>query len=199
VSEPQVGIVLLAAGASERYGAAKLALTIGDVPLLRRAALAAIAVSARVVVVTGADADRLAPLLDDLAVDVCFNRNWQSGIGDSIACGVARLRSMSADVQGVLIMLADQYRIGDQQLRVMLLAHAQDPQAIVAASYAGAVGVPCLFPARHFDALTRLHGPVGAQGLLREHAAVLRALPMPEAAHDIDTPRDYAAALAGGG
>lgn len=197
MSEPQVGIVLLAAGASERYGAAKLALTIGDVPLVRRAALAAVAVSACVVVVTGADADRIAPLLDDLAVDVCFNGNWQHGIGDSIACGVARLRSMSADVQGVLIMLADQYRIGEQQLRVMLRAHAQDPQAIVAASYAGAVGVPCLFPARHFDALTRLHGPVGAQALLREH--VLLALPMPEAAHDIDTPRDYAAALASGG
>jgi len=197
VSETQVGIVLLAAGASERYGATKLALTLGDVPLVRRAALAAATVSAHVVVVTGADADRIAPLVVDLAVDVCFNGNWQRGIGDSIAAGVVRLRSMSADVQAVLIMLADQYRIGEQQLRVMLRAHAQDPRAIVAASYAETVGVPCLFPASQLDVLTRLNGPVGAQALLREHAAELLALPMPEAAHDIDTPQDYAAALTG--
>lgn len=196
MSEARVGIVLLAAGASERYGTAKLALTIGDVPLVRRAALAATAVSTSVVVVTGADADTIAPLVDDLAVDVCFNPNWQRGIGDSIACGVARLRKIAADTQGVLIMLADQYRIGKPQLRALLHAHAQDPWVIAAASYAAAVGVPCLFPASHFDALTRLHGPAGAQALLREHAGELLALPMPEAAHDIDTPRDYATALA---
>ncbi len=197
MNEPRVGIALLAAGASARYGAAKLALTIDGVPLVRRAALAALSVSASIVVVTGADADTIAPLVNDLAVDVCFNANWQHGIGDSIACGVERLRSIAADTNGALIMLADQYRIGETQLRALLRAHAQDPRRIVAASYAGALGVPCVFPAMHFDALTRLHGPSGAQSLLREHAGTLCALPIPEAAHDIDTPQDYAAAING--
>jgi len=93
-------------------------------------------------------------------------------------------------------MLADQYRIGEPQLRALLHAHVQNPQAVIAASYAGTVGVPCLFPAIHLGALTRLHGAAGAQALLRENFGTLCALPMPEAAHDIDTPQDYAAALA---
>ena len=189
MNHARVGVIVLAAGESRRYGAPKLLAQIDGVALIRRAALAAQAVGAAVVVVLGAHRDLLEPHIADLAVERAFNPDWASGMGSSIACGVAR---MGATIEAALIMLADQPLIGARELLSLVGAHAAAPGCIVAAQFSGVLGPPCLFPRRYFAELAALRGEHGARGVLQRHAAQVEALPLSAAAADIDTPADYA-------
>jgi CTP:molybdopterin cytidylyltransferase MocA len=181
------GIVVLAAGQSRRFGAPKLAAPIDGVPLIRRVALAAVASGAKVVVVTGAHRDVLEPHVADLPLERAFNADWASGMGSSIACGVGKL---DATIDAAIIMLADQPLIGCPELLQLIAAHAQAAGRIIAAQFSGVLGPPCLFPRRYFAELAALRGDHGARGVLQRHIREVDPMPMPNAAADIDTPRD---------
>ena len=60
----------------------------------------------------------------------------------------------------------------------------------MAASYAGIVGPPALFPRRCFAALGGLRGDEGARVLLQRELDTLVRVPLPNAAIDIDEPED---------
>lgn len=194
-----VGVVVLAAGAATRFGAPKLAMPFGHDTMLRRAALAALEVSARVVVVTGAHCEQIEPLVAGLSVTLAYNPDWVLGMSQSIAHGVVRLCAVAPEVKGALIVLADQVCVGAAELRQLLAAHDASPQSIIAANYSGEAGAPCVFPRLYFDKLMQLQGARGARTILRRHAEYVRSVPMPQAATDIDTPTDYANALAAAG
>ena len=194
-----VGVILLAAGAATRFGGPKLAMPFGRTSLLRRATEAALEVSANVIVVTGAHCEAIEPLVADLPVTLAYNPDWVLGMSQSIAHGIVRLCAVAPDVRCALVMLADQVRVGADELRQLLAAHETAPDMIVAASYAGESGAPCVFPRLYFDKLMQLQGARGARTILRRHAHSVRVLSMPQAATDIDTPADYADALAATG
>jgi molybdenum cofactor cytidylyltransferase len=185
----RVGVVVLAAGESRRFGAPKLLALVDGVALIRRAALAAKAVGTTVVVVIGAHRDKVEPHIADLKVERAFNPDWANGMGSSIACGVAKLDSA---IDAALIALADQPLIGKRELLRLIGAHAAAPERIIAAQFSGLLGPPCLFPRQYFDELVALGGAQGARAVLARHADRTEALPMPAAAIDIDTPQDLA-------
>jgi len=185
----RIGIVVLAAGAATRFGASKLTVPIDGVPLVRRAALAALGASAHVVVITGAHRAAVESCIADLAVERVFNPGWADGIGGSIACGVAAL---SPSCDATIIALGDQALIGSDEFRALIAAHARAPGRIIAATYADVVGPPCLFPPALFGELIELAGDRGARMLLRRHSRLVDALPMACAAVDIDTVDDAA-------
>jgi len=193
MSTPHAAIVLLGAGASQRYGAAKLVLPIDGVAMLRRAALAARAACARVIVVTGAQRELTEPLLAQLDVQIAFNPDWAQGMGRSIAHGVQRALERDAALDAVLIALADQYRVGAVEYAALLRAHEANPDAIVAAGYADTFGAPCVFPRAFFARLRGLRGP-GARALLQANRERVHVVPLELAAYDIDTPLDFATA-----
>lgn len=64
--------------------------------------------------------------------------------------------------------------------------------SIAAAEYDGTLGVPAVFGRKHFDELATLPDAVGAKPILQRHADCVAAVPMPEAATDIDTREQYA-------
>jgi CTP:molybdopterin cytidylyltransferase MocA len=138
-------------------------------------------------VVLGARSAQLAGLLEGLPGKAVINPQWQEGIGSSIRAGVA---SLPADCAGVLMLLADQAAVTTEDLERLVSAWAEEPSRIVAASYGGRTGVPALFPRRCFPALGMLQGDTGARALLRQDPERVRAVPMPHAALDIDTPED---------
>ena len=199
VARRGVGVIVLAAGAATRFGGPKLAMPFGGTTLLRRATAAALEVSAHVIVVTGAHCEAIEPLVADLPVTRAYNPDWVLGMSQSIAHGIVRLCAVAPDATGALVMLADQVNVGTDELRELLAAHDASPTQIIAANYAGESGAPCVFPRLYFDKLMQLQGARGARTILRRHADSVRALPMPQAAIDIDTPADYAEALAAAG
>lgn len=184
----RIGIVVLAAGAATRFGASKLTVMIDGVPLVRRAALAALDVGTQVVVVTGAHGDAVEACVADLDVERVFNAGWAAGMGGSIARGISALRECDA----AIIALADQALIGTEQFNALVAAHASSPQRIIAARFDDVLGPPCLFPRQYFRDLLKLPCEGGARELLKQHADRIDAVPMPSAAIDIDTPDDIA-------
>lgn len=190
-----IGIVLLAAGEASRFGSAKQTVLIYDVPLVHRAAMAAVQTDAAVTVVLGAHRDDIEPLLDGLTVSLAFNPQWRDGLGSSIACGVRELTRQHGDLSAVMLCLADQALIDINDLQQLIDAHRRHPESIVAANFDDVLGPPCLFPRRDIDALLALSGPQGARALLQRHIERVHAVPMPHAAVDIDTRDDLARVL----
>lgn len=183
-----IGIVVLAAGAAKRFGSAKLVVPIDGVPLVRRAALAALDVGTQVVVVTGAHRAAVEACVADLGVTRAFNADWEKGMGSSVACGIAALR----DCDAAIIALADQPLVARAEFAALIAAHARVPERIVAAQFDGVLGPPCLFPCHYFRELLELRGEQGARGVLKQHADQVHAVPLHAAAVDIDEPQDIA-------
>jgi molybdenum cofactor cytidylyltransferase len=191
----EIGIVVLCAGDASRYGAAKLTLPIDGIAMARRAAMAAMQASNKVVVVTGSRRELIAPLVTDLDVEVTCNSDWALGMGRSIAHGVAYLRELAPSLAGVIVALGDQVRVGADEFAELVAAHVRLPDHIVAARYVGRLGAPCLFPRNYFDELCRLHGAAGAREILERHSGRVHEIAMPQAEFDVDTPADYACIL----
>jgi len=186
---PRPWVVLLAAGGSLRFGRQKQLARIDGETLLRRTACIALASEpAGCVVVLGRHAARLAREVRDLPVAIVVNRAWRSGLGRSLATGIAAL---PASARGALILLADQVSIGPADLELLAAAWRLDPQSIVAARAGRVLRPPAILPRRLFGLLLRLRGDRGARDILRNPARRIVAIEIATAAVDIDRPEDF--------
>jgi molybdenum cofactor cytidylyltransferase len=188
---PHVAAVVLAAGGSTRLGAAKQLVEFRGVPLVRRAAEAAIAADANpVIVVLGARATEVAGALLDLAgVHLELNERWREGLASSLVAGVSAATRLDARCEGVLIIAADQPLVDDAALR-SLVEEFRAGARIVAAEYSETIGVPAIVGREHFESLLELDGDAGAGRWLRGRSDEVRRVPMPDAAIDIDGAED---------
>ncbi|GJQ21092.1 MAG: 4-diphosphocytidyl-2C-methyl-D-erythritol kinase [Bacteroidia bacterium] len=184
---PSPHIVLLAAGASERLGTPKQLLPYQGTTLIRH--LLKVALDSRaggVTVVLGAHADLIEPEISRMHVKVARNREWQTGISSSIRAGLEGVQGADS----VLFMLSDQPLVTTPFLNSIIDRSRESPGRIVASAYKGTVGVPALFPHRHFSELSRLKGDEGAKSFLLRHRQEILTLPFPDGAVDIDNLSD---------
>lgn len=170
--------LILAAGESSRLGQPKQLLQKNGETLVHRAARIALEAGCpRVLVVEGAVPLRAA--LADLPVELVSCAEWRRGPGASLRAG-----AVAAGDDPLLVLLADQYGVTASHLRALLDA----PGKVAAAHYAGALGVPARFSPDYGRVLRLLPDEGGAKGWLRSNAALVTAVPMPEAEVDLDTP-----------
>jgi molybdenum cofactor cytidylyltransferase len=180
--------IVLAAGASTRFGSPKQLVRVGGRPLLHTALARACDVAgSAVTVVLGAHAAELTPLLTHSQASVVINRDWREGMASSIRAGVSRLPSSCS---AVLLMLVDQAAVTAEDLQRLAGAWRRQPDYIVAARYGTTTGVPAIFPRAAFSDLNALRGDVGARALLQRNPDRLVRVPMARAAIDLDTPED---------
>jgi molybdenum cofactor cytidylyltransferase len=183
--------IVLAAGASTRFGSAKQLVRIAGRPLLHTTVSRAVEVTGSATfVVLGARAAELAPLLTHTPASIVINRDWREGIGSSIRAGVARL---PATCTGVMLVLADQVAVTAEDLQRLMGNWRRQPEYVAAALYAGGMGVPAIFPRSRFQELAELRGDIGARMLLQRNPDRVVRVPMESAALDIDTPEDLLA------
>ena len=183
--------IVLAAGASTRFGSPKQLVRIGGRPLLHTVVTRAAEVTGNaLIVVLGSGAAELAPLLKHSPGSVVVNRHWREGLASSIRTGVLRL---PATCSGVLLLLADQAAVTTDDLKRLAGTWRRRPQCIAAALYAGATGAPAIFPRSTFSELAALRGDMGARAILRRSADRVVRVPMPAAVLDLDTPEDLLA------
>jgi len=180
--------IVLAAGASTRFGSAKQLVRIAGRPLLQTAVTRAVEVAGTAVtVVLGAHAAELTPLLTHSQSSIIINREWREGIASSIRAGVARL---PPSCTAVLLTLVDQAAVTSEDLKRLVGAWRRQPDYIVAARYGTTTGVPAIFPRSSFSDLQSLRGDVGARHLLQRNPDRVVRVPMGRAEIDIDTPED---------
>lgn len=186
------GCVLLAAGASLRMGQPKQLLPIAGRPLIARAATAALASPAQlVIVVLGANEDKVRPALAGLPVTIAINPEWREGMAASIRAGLDMIEKICPALDAVLLAPVDQPAFSSTAIARLAVAFASSSNRIAAARYGGRFGTPAIFGRVHFEALKALRGDEGARALLRIHSETVAAIDLPELAVDIDTPADY--------
>ena len=193
MSSPAIGAIVLAAGGSARLGFPKQLLTFHGEPLVMRAASAALDAGAKpVIVVIGADADLTMPVLSKVTrVSTVINNNWATGLASSLTIGMRALKKI-AECDAVLVVLADQPHVDSSTLQ-RLIGAFDDDHRLVAAGYAGTIGVPAIFGREFFDDLLELTGNSGAGHFLRSNPQRVTVVAVPEAEMDIDTPADVEA------
>jgi molybdenum cofactor cytidylyltransferase len=185
---PTLHAIVLAAGASSRFGSPKQLVRVDGRPLLHAAVSRAVEVAGHsVTVVLGAHAGELAPLLRHSPASIVINREWSEGMASSIRAGIARL---PGSCSGVMLVLADQPAVTAEDLRRLAMTWRRQPEYLVAAQYGATLGAPAVFPASSFRDLAELRGDRGAQALFKRNPDRVVRVPMESASIDIDTPED---------
>jgi molybdenum cofactor cytidylyltransferase len=185
VSMP-VAILLLAAGASRRFGADnKLLAPLAGKPLVRHAADAARAVPAALHLVVASD-----PAVEALFPD--FRRvRVEPGLpqSESLKAGVAVARALRADQ--VAVVLGDMPGVTADLIQAVIDRGASQPAAVTDGLL---ITPPASLPSTVFDAVADLTGDTGAGAILRHLPPEQLIVVPPGTLADIDTPADLAQA-----
>jgi molybdenum cofactor cytidylyltransferase len=185
--------VVLAAGGASRFGSAKQLADLDGVPLLQHAVDAMLAVTGvdPVVVVLGAEAQRVRGAVDLRSARSVVCAEWAEGMAASLRCGVTAV----GDCDWVIVTLGDQPRVTPQVIAAVRdeAASAAVGTAAVRAMYDGVPGHPVALGRAMLPRVAQLSGDVGARELLG--SATVRTF---EAAGfcdpaDVDTPEELEA------
>lgn len=188
----KIGAVILAAGASTRFGKPKqLAKFRGETLLAHAVSAATSAGCAPVVVVAGEHADDLKAALTSEACEFVLNHEWREGIAASIRTGLQHLVTTDHDLEAILFLACDQPLVSADNLRELIRRQETSGKSIVASAYAKTLGIPTLFARVRFPELLTLNGDRGAKELIFAHRDDVAAFDLPAAATDIDTAADY--------
>ena len=185
--------LLLASGASRRFGSNKLLADLAGRPVVRWSAEAlADAVNALVVVVPR-DSTALRAVLGGLSARFVENASAHEGMASSIRAGIAAL---PPEVEAVVIALGDQPTIDPHVVRrvVTTWRGARAGTRAVTTAYADGRGHPTLFAAELFPSLSALDGDRGARDLLASLGDAVAAVEVGGGRPtDVDTPEALAA------
>jgi len=187
-----IGIVILAAGASQRMGRPKQTLVLEDgVSLLRKTVDTALATSLRpVIVVVGANKPEVVPELKGLPVTIVDNAFWKEGMSTSVRVGLAGLFMTQPKLDGVLMLVCDQPYLTASLLEQMVHTYQDSGKKAVACRYQKQWGVPVLVGRDLLAELTHLTGEQGAKPLLKKHMKDVAFVDFDKGIVDIDTPED---------
>jgi nicotine blue oxidoreductase len=179
--------LLLAAGAGRRYGMPKA--LVDDGAWLRRAVATLTEGGCdSVLVVVGAQADRVVPLVPETASTV-LAKDWAQGMGASLRTGLAELiRSAPPQVQAALVHLVDLPDVDAAVVR--RLGALAGPAVVARAGFETQPGHPVLLGRQHWaDIVASAQGDRGARDwLARRHDLIVVDCSNLASGRDVDTP-----------
>ncbi len=184
--------IILAAGASRRFGAVKQLAELDGRPLLQHVIDAVVAVPALdpVVLVLGAHQEEIHAAVDPKRAEIALCLGWEEGLAASLRAGVAAVVEREPDTARVAVFLGDTPRLETGVIEDVLAAAAAAPPAIpVRATYDGRPGHPVVLPRQILHAVEELTGDEGARELLDGGPVLLVAAGGP-GGMDVDTPEN---------
>jgi molybdenum cofactor cytidylyltransferase len=187
------GLIILAAGASNRLGTPKQNLIYQGQTLLQRAIHTALtsACCEKIVVVLGANEGVIRPNISDHQVHITYNPNWQEGIASSIRLGITELQKIEPNATASILMVCDQPFVDPLLIYQLTEKRAENNNGIIACTYKDTLGVPALFDVSYFSRLLMLQGKEGAKKLIKAFSHDVLPVAFPLGAIDIDTMDDY--------
>jgi molybdenum cofactor cytidylyltransferase len=191
VHEPVAGMIL-AAGESARFGEPKQLLDWHGEPFVRVVARKALEAGlSPVIVVTGANADKIELTVNGLNVRIVRNEDWKSGQAGSIKAGLRIITTAEGINAGACIfLLADQPHITTSILQALTEKHADGLHPVLVPMVMDRRANPVLFDRITFPDLLSLEGDIGGRAIF--HNYHVEYLPWHEPpALDVDTPEQY--------
>jgi CTP:molybdopterin cytidylyltransferase MocA len=183
-----VSAIVLAAGGGSRFGGGKLLAKLGGRPIidtvlhnLREAPVD------EIIVVVGADAQRLRGVCEAYGVRIVANEEWERGQSTSVLAG---LRACGGEA--AVVLLGDQPFIGAEAVERLVSAFSEGAKVAVA-TYGGKRRNPVLFSREVWPLLeAELAGDEGARSVLRRHPELVVEVPCEEVGDptDVDTRED---------
>lgn len=189
----KLGVVILAAGAASRIGAAKMLLPYAGQTILGHIVQEVKALNpACICLVSGKYTAEIQKSIPANSVEICPFENWQAGMSSSIQFGMSAILAKEPNIDAILFVVSDQPFLERQLLFRMIDAFQESGKGIVAAQYQEQFGTPVLFQARYFEQIRHLEGDKGAKKIVANHQEDLVLVDFPLGAFDIDTQEDYA-------
>jgi molybdenum cofactor cytidylyltransferase len=195
VHEPIAGIIL-AAGESARFGQPKQLLDWRGKSFVRAVATTALEAGlSPVIVVTGANSERVEEEIKDLNVIIARNDEWKRGQAGSIKAGILSISptplEVGAGCGGAIFLLADQPQITTSVIRALVERHAERLHRIVAPMVMDRRANPVLFDRGTLADLITLEGDVGGRGIFYKHRVEYLPWHDDRLLLDVDTPEMY--------
>ena len=183
--------LILAAGSSRRMGTQKLLLPFREKTIIETVIDNVLQSGVDgVMVVLGADHDRIRKIVDPLPVEVCFNENHESGMLSSVMCG---FRSLPENTGTALVFLGDQPGIPPQVTDAILKAYDESLHGIVIPVYDHRRGHPLLVDMKYKREIEKLDLETGLRSLMHLFPKDVLEVEVnePGILVDIDTREDY--------
>lgn len=180
----RIAAVVLAAGASTRFGSPKQLARIGGRTMLES-------------VIEVARAASLAPIIAVVPPGIAVppdvvpvvNTDPAAGLSRSLRMGIA---AVPPDVGAAVILLGDQPTLPVETVRAVAGA-ARSDRPVVAARADGRLGPPVLVLRDAFGLTQEASGDEGLRSILTDHPELVTPVEVGEHAPDVDTPTDLAA------
>ena len=184
--------IILAAGSSARMGEPKALLKIGDKTFLQH--IADVLISACIidlVIVIGADEEKIKPTLDWFSGKIVRNSDWPTGQLSSIIAGINALEQN--DLHGAMICPVDHPLLTQRLIVDLLQVFWKSNKRIIVPTYQGRRGHPVIFESSLFNDLRAAPPEIGARAVVQKHRAEVIEVPTEEEGvlTNIDTPADY--------
>ena len=186
--------ILLASGASTRFGGDKLLATLDGRPVVRWSAEALVDGVDTLVVVVREEALTVRRALEGLPIRWAINQDAERGMSTAIRAGIAAL---PASVAAAIVALGDQPLVDASVVEGLVARWRERGARAVQPRYDDGRGHPVLFDRSLFPALSALAGDVGARAVLDSVGDALDLLPVAGPRPiDVDTPDALRAAAA---
>lgn len=181
----KLGVVLLAAGKSVRFGSNKLLADFcGQTMVCRMMDTAKALEAERLAAIVSCD--EVAKLARDRGFEVIQNEAPELGQARSVVLGAAFM----ADMDAVLFLAGDMPLLTGESLRLLMTRFEASGKGIACLADETHRGNPAVFSRSYFPALLSLEGDRGAKRILRDNGADLLVVPCLYANElaDADTP-----------
>ncbi|MGI8829087.1 MAG: DUF5946 family protein [Candidatus Limnocylindria bacterium] len=182
----QTAAVILAAGASTRFGSPKQLARIGGRTMLE------------IVAQVATDAG-LEPVIVVIPPGLAVPSSVVPAINDDPAAGLSRslrlgLAAVPAEANAAMVLLGDQPTASRDTLTAILEASRGD-RPVVAARAHGGIGPPVLLLREAFELATEASGDEGLRAILAQHPELVMEVDVKEHVPDVDTLEDLAALI----
>lgn len=190
---PTAGIIL-AAGASTRFGQPKQLLRLNDRCLLEWVLQAAINARLKRIILVLGYAHRqiqqtLGKKLNHPKLQIKINPHYEDGQSGSLQIGLSCVRDT---YPAVMFLLADQPLVDAVTLNTLLEQFWSSHKNICVPTFAGKNGNPCIFSSHFYPQIMQIGGDIGARRIIQSNPEQVQEVQIqnPHFFLDVDTPAD---------